>query len=77
MRRTLTEKVNLNFNSDIEYNKEYMFELNQDRLIKKIKDEKDAELKEFFIKQLENINSDSKKYSNEGILKLLDNENNT
>ena len=76
MRRTLTEKVNLNFNSDIEYNKEYMFELNQDRLIKKIKDEKDAELKEFFIKQLENINSDSKKYSNEGILKLLDNENN-
>ena len=77
MRRTLTEKSNFSFNNDVDYNKEYLQEINKEKLFNKIKDQEDNDLKEFFIKQIENINNDTKKYSNEGILKILENEKNS
>ena len=59
--------------NDENNNDEYEYELNEDRLIEKINKEKDKNLKLFLIKQLDQINNDSNKYTNEGILKILDN----
>ena len=77
MRRTFTEKINFSFNNDVDYNREYLQEINKETLFKKIKDQEDNDLKEFFIKQIENINNDTKKYSNEGLLKIFENEKNS
>ena len=74
LRRTLTEKSTFNFGKENEYDKEYLFDINQEKLFKKLKEEKDNDLKEFYIKQIELINNDSKIFTNEGILKILDAE---
>ena len=72
LRRTITEKTTIHFNKDLDYNNDYKYELNQDKLFAKLKNTKDEDLKDFFIKQLELMNNDPNKYTNEGILKLLD-----
>ena len=74
-RRTLTEKSKFFFGKDInEYDKEYLYEINKEKLFKKLREENDTDLKEFYTKLIELINNDSKKFSNEGILKILDSE---
>ena len=77
LRRTYTDKSNpLQFKKEIEFNKDYLLELNQEKLLKKLKEERDGDLRDFYIKQIEQINNDSKKFTNEGILKILDTEKN-
>ena len=76
LRRTVTDKTNLVFYKEIEYNRDYLHELNYDKFLKKLKDSKNADLKDFYIKQIESINMDSKKYSNEGILRILESHRN-
>ena len=61
-------------NKENEYNKEYKYDLNQNRLIEKISKEKDPEMKHVYIKLLEQINYYPNKYTNEGLLKILKNE---
>ena len=74
-RRTITEKSHFYFNNkEIDYNKDYFSEINEQKLLEKIKKIEDGDLKEFYIKQLEQINNDPKKFSNEGILRILDSE---
>ena len=72
LRRTITEKTTIHFNKDLDYNYDYKYELNQDKLFVKLRNTQDEDLKDFFIKQLELMNNDPNKYTNEGILKLLD-----
>ena len=72
LRRTITEKTTINFNKDLDYNFDYKYELNEEKLFVKLRNTKDEDLKDFFIKQLELMNNDPNKYTNEGILKLLD-----
>ena len=74
IRRTVTEKVSFSFNKDNDYNKNYLYEINREYLFKKYKDENNSDLKEFYLKQIEQINFDTKKFSNEGILKILGSE---
>ena len=74
VRRTFTDKTNLVFFKDIEFNREYTYELNYDRLVKNLNDSKDVNLKDFYIKQIESMNNDYKKFSNEGILRILKSE---
>ena len=75
IRRTMTEKSNFYFGKEIsEYDKEYLYEINQEKLFRKMRDEKDCGMKEFYLKQIELINNDNKKFSNEGILRILDSE---
>lgn len=72
LRRTITERNTFNFNKDLDYNNDFKYELNQDKLFSKLRNTKDEDLKDFFIKQLELMNDDPNKYTNEGILKILD-----
>ena len=58
-----------------EYNEDYKTELTQDKLMQKIMKENDPELKLVYIKLLEKINYYPNKYTNEGILKILREEN--
>ena len=74
VRRTYTDKTNLVFFKEIDYNRDYLYELNYDRLIKNYNNTKDTNLKDFYIKQIELINNDSKKFTNEGILRIFNSE---
>ena len=58
-----------------EFNEDYKTELTQDKLMQKIMKENDPELKLVYIKLLEKINYYPNKYTNEGILKILREEN--
>ena len=74
-RRTIA-KNNLMFGKkNNEYNEDYKTELTQDKLMQKIMKENDPELKLVYIKLLEKINYYPNKYTNEGILKILREEN--
>ena len=74
IRRTFTEKTNIILYKEKSYNTNYLYELNQDKFIKKLKDIEDSNLKDFYIKQIELLNNDPKKFSNEGILRILNKE---
>ena len=76
LRRTITEKKNIILYKDKTYNTDYLHEINHEKLLKKLKDAKDSNLKDFYIKQIELINNDSKKFSNEGIMRFLNREKN-
>ena len=74
-RLTISQKTKIMLgNKENEYNKEYKYDLNQNRLIEKISKEKDPEMKHVYIKLLEQINYYPNKYTNEGLLKILKNE---
>ena len=74
-RRTVFQKRTLFFgNKENEYNNEYKYDLTKNRLFEKINKENDPELKQFYIKHLEQINNYPNKYTNEGIVKILENE---
>ena len=74
-RRTVFQKHTLYFgNKENEYNNEYKYDLTKNRLFEKISKENDPELKQFYIKHLEQINNYPNKYTNEGIIKILENE---
>ena len=62
-------------NKDNEFNKDYKNELTQNRLIEKISNETDPELKQVYKKLLEQINYYPNKFTNEGLLKILKSEN--
>ena len=69
---SLKIKSNDSEDGEIEFNKEYEEELNQDKLTKKFKDSKDnKDLKDFYEHQLEQINNDPNIFSNNGLLEVL------
>ena len=71
-RLTIIQKNKLMFGSKgNEFNKEYKYELNQNRLIDKVNKEKDPEMKHIYIKLLEQTNFLQNKYTNEGLLRIL------
>ena len=57
---------------DIKYNEEYNEQLTIEKLNDKISHEKDHDMKEFYLYQLEYINNDTNIYSNKGLLEVLD-----
>ena len=72
-RRTVIQKHTLFLNNkESEYNNEYKYDLTKNRLIEKINKENDPELKQFYIKHLEDLNFYPNKYTNEGIIKLIE-----
>ena len=74
-RRTAINKYTPSFGSkDNEYNNDYKYELNQNRLLEKINKENNPELKQFYINHLEELYSYPNKYTNEGIIKILEKE---
>ena len=64
------EKNNIK-NDENENNPEYFVELTQDVLISKIRNEKDKDMKDFYIYQLEQINSDPEIFTNNGLKNIL------
>ena len=70
-RRTIIQKNILSFMKGNEYNKEYKYELNQNRLIEKIENENNPEMKHLYLNLLEQVNIYPNKFSNEGLLKKL------
>ena len=58
-----------------ELNLEYNEELTQDKIISMILKEKNKDLKDFFINQLEQINSDPDIFTNNGLKNIITNEN--
>ena len=60
-------------NNDIkeEFNLEYFEELNQDKLINKILNEKNKDMKDFYIYQLEQITSDPDIFTNSGLRNVM------
>ena len=57
-----------------EYNMEYFEDLDKDKIIKKILKEQNKDMKDFYIHQLEQINSDPYIFTNIGLKNILDNE---
>ena len=77
------EKNIININEDniikdnkeeIKYNEEYKEELTLEKLNNKISHEKDRDLKEFLLYQLEQINNDYDIFSNKGLLDVLEDQ---
>ena len=74
-RRSVVQKRTMFFgNKENECNNEYKYDLTKNRLCEKINKEIDPELKQFYIKHLEQINNYPNKYTNEGIVKILESE---
>ena len=70
------EEDNLKINSNIssnenEYNVEYLDFLTQEKISKKVQEEKDKDIKELYEHQLEQINSDPDIFSNKGLIEVL------
>jgi hypothetical protein len=61
--------IELNLNE--EFNEEYKKELNLQKINEIIRKEKDKDLKEFYLYQLEQINDDGDIFSNKGLLDVL------
>ena len=74
-RKSFLQKNILNFWEEDEYNNEYMYDLNQSRLIEKINRESNPNMKNVYVNLLEELNCYPNKFSNEGILKILKVEN--
>ena len=64
--------VKKDINRDLIYNEEYKEELTLEKLNDKISHEKDHDLKEFLLYQLEQINNDTNIFSNKGLLEVLE-----
>ncbi len=62
----ISEKIN-----HIQYSYDYLQEINQQYLLEKIKNEKNPNLKEFYLKQLEKVISQPSIFSNDNFLKNL------
>ena len=60
-----------NIKAKEEYNLEYSEELNQEKLINKILKEKDKDMKDFYIHQLEQITSDPEIFTNSGLKNVM------
>ena len=73
-RRTFAQKSSLAFSKDNEYNNEYKNDLNKEKLLEKINKENDPELRNFYIKHLEQLNYYPNKYTNDGIVKIIEKE---
>ena len=74
-RRTVIQKRTYAFgNKDNDCNNEYKYDLTKNRIAEKINKENIPELKHLYIKHLEQINSCPNKFTNEGIIKLIENE---
>ena len=73
-RRTFVQKSSLLFGKESEYNNEYKNDLTREKLLDKINKENDPELRNFYLKQLEQINCYPNKYTNEGIIKIIEKE---
>ena len=73
-RRTFAQKSSLAFSKDNEYNNEYKNDLNKEKLLEKINKENDPELRNFYIKHLEQLNYYPNKYTNDGIIKIIEKE---
>ena len=58
-----------------EYNLDYYEPLNQDKIIEKIQKEKNKDMKDFYIHQLEQINSDPDIFTNNGLKNILNEYN--
>ena len=69
-RREIIQRNNLNLGNENWYNKEYKYDLNQKRLIEKINQENNPEMKNVYLNLLEEINYFPNKYSNEGLLNI-------
>ena len=65
------EKKNNLKKDENENNQEYFVELTQDVIISKIRTEKDKDMKDFYIYQLEQINSDPEIFTNNGLKNIL------
>ena len=61
-------------NKDKDYNIDYKYELSKKRLLEKINKENSSEMKQIYIKHLEQLNNHPNKYTNEGLIKILQNE---
>ena len=59
-------------NEELKYNEEYKEDLNLEKLNKKISHEKNQDLKDFYLYQLEQINMDFNIFSNKGLLEVLE-----
>ena len=70
-RRTIIQKNRLNFGKGNEINRDYKYDLNQNRLIEKINKEEDPEMKKVYLNILEELNYYPNKYTNEGLLRIL------
>jgi hypothetical protein len=77
VRRTVTQKSSIEFYKEVEYNNDYLTDINREKLLKKLKNINDCDLKDFYIKQIELLSHDSKIFSHEGILKILNKEKNS
>ena len=73
-RKSVIQRHKLFLNKDNMYNNEYKNDLNKKRLLEKINKENDSNLKQIFVKHLERLNNYPNKYTNEGIIRILDNE---
>ena len=75
-RRTVIQKhvLVLSDNDNNEFNPDYKYDLTKNRLIEKMNKENDSELKQFYMKHLEELNYYPNKFTNEGIMKILDSE---
>ena len=63
---------NISSSEDEEINNEYKEQLTQKKLNKKMKEEKNIHIKEFYEYQLEQIGNDSDIFSNKGLLEVLE-----
>ena len=66
----INNNIELNFNE--EFNDEYKEQLTLEKINLKINSEKDKDLKEFLLYQLEQINNDTDIFSNKGLLDVLE-----
>ena len=64
--------INEKENIDIKYNEEYNEQLTIEKINDKISHEKDNDVKDFYLYQLEQINNDTNIFSNKGLLEVLD-----
>ena len=71
----INEDNNIKDNKEeLKYNEEYKEELTLEKLNNKISHEKDRDLKEFLLYQLEQINNDYDIFSNKGLLDVLEDQ---
>ena len=79
IRKNNTDRDNQNLNKEAEskenqkiiFNEEYKEELTLDKLNSLINKEKNIDLKEFFLHQLEQLNNDTDAFSNKGLIDVL------
>ena len=71
LKKGKSENMELDGNKNIEYNDDFEFMLDMDYLDEKINQEKNEELKNFYLYELEQITSDPDIYSNRGLVEIM------